>query len=85
MSQLWSTLLYQPLVNGLIFFYRFFGNNLGWAIVALTALVRLLVMPLMKPQLEAAKTMQTLAPELENLKKKHRGDKQKLDQAQMEL
>lgn len=85
MSQLWSLLLYQPLINALIFLYKIFGGNLGLAIIGLTTLVRLLVVPLMKPQLEAAKKMQALAPELEKLKKKHRGDKQKLAQAQMEL
>lgn len=85
MSQLWNLLLYQPLVNALIFFYKIFGGNLGWAIVALTVGVRLLVVPLMKPQLEASKKMQELAPELEKLKKKHGSDKQKLAQAQMEL
>jgi len=69
----------------LIFFYKIFGSNLGWAIVALTVLVRLLVVPLMKPQLEASKKMQQLAPELEKLKKKFKDDKQKLLQAQMEL
>jgi len=85
MSQLWFTLLYQPLINALIFFYKIFGNNLGLAIVFLTILVRLLVAPLMKPQLEASKKMQLLAPELEKLKKKFKDDKQKLVQAQMEL
>lgn len=85
MVQLWNILLYQPLVNALIFFYKVFGGNLGWAIIALTVGVRLLVVPLMKPQLEAAKKMQALAPELEKLKKRHGEDKQKLAQAQMEL
>jgi YidC/Oxa1 family membrane protein insertase len=85
MQQLWFTLLYQPLVNALIFFYQIFGGNLGWAIIGLTVVVRLLVVPLMKPQLEASKKMQLLAPELEKLKKKFKDDKQKLLQAQMEL
>lgn len=85
MSTLWFTFLYQPLINALIFLYRLFGGNLGWAIIALTVGVRLLVVPLMKPQLQAAKKMQLLGPEIEKLKKRHGGDKQKLMQAQMEL
>ena len=85
MSQLWFLLLYQPLVNALIFLYKIFGGNLGWAIISLTILVRLLVVPLMKPQLKAAKKMQELAPELTKIKEKYINDKQALAKAQMDL
>jgi YidC/Oxa1 family membrane protein insertase len=85
MSQLWFWLLYQPVVNALIFLYRILGNNLGLAIVFLTVFVRLLAMPLMKPQLETSKKMQELAPQLEKLKRKYKNDKQKFAQSQLEL
>jgi YidC/Oxa1 family membrane protein insertase len=55
------------------------------AIIALTGIVRLILIPLTTPQLESAKKMQDLAPELEKLKSKFKDDKQKLAQAQMEL
>jgi len=77
-------LLYQPLLNGLIFFYKIFGN-LGWAIVALTVLIRLLLIPLTLPSLRAASKIKEIAPELEKLKKKYRNDKQKFTQAQLEI
>lgn len=82
---IWFILLYQPLVNGLILFYKILGQNLGLAIIALTIFIRTLLIPLTKPSLEAAKKMKDLAPELENLKKKHQKDKQGLAKAQMEL
>jgi len=85
MSQIWFILLYQPLVNALIFLYKVFFNNLGWAIITLTILIRLAIVPLVRPQLEMSKKMQELAPELEKLKKKHGNDKQKLAAAQMEI
>lgn len=85
MSQLWFLFLYQPLINGLIFLYKIFFNNLGLAIISLTVLIRLAIIPLVKPQLQMAKKMQELAPEFERLKNKHKDDKQKLTQAQMEL
>lgn len=85
MQQIWFLLLYQPLVNALIFLYKVFFNNLGLAIITLTVLIRLAIVPLVKPQLEMSKKMQELAPELEKLKKKHGNDNQKLAAAQMEI
>jgi len=78
------TLLYQPLLNGLIFFYKIFGN-LGWAIIVLTVLIRFLLIPLTLPSLKAANKLKEIAPELEKLKKKYGEDKQKFAQAQLEI
>lgn len=81
---MWHTFLYQPLVNALVGFYHLFGS-LGWAIIALTVAIRLLLLPLVLPSLKAAQKMKELAPELEKLKAKFKDDKQKLAQAQMDL
>lgn len=82
---IWFTLLYQPLVNALILFYKILGQNLGLAIIFLTLAIRSLLIPLTKPSLEAAKKMRELAPELEKIKKKHKDNKQARAQAQMGL
>lgn len=84
MSQIWNSFLFQPLVNGLILLYKVFGN-LGVAIIILTLVIRVILIPLTAPSLKAAKKMAELAPEIERLKKKHGSDKQKFAQAQMEL
>jgi len=81
---MFSALLYQPLLNGLIFFYKIFGN-LGWAIISLTILIRFLLIPLTLPSLRAASKLKEIAPELEKLKKKYANDKQKFAQAQLEI
>lgn len=80
-------ILNQPILNALILLYKIFFSNLGLAIIALTSLVRLALIPLTNPQLKSAQKMQELAPELGKLKKKYPGkeDKQKLMQAQLEL
>jgi YidC/Oxa1 family membrane protein insertase len=78
------TLLYQPLLNGLIFFYKIFGN-LGLAIIVLTILIRFLLIPLTLPSLKAASKLKEIAPQLEKLKKKYAKDKQKFAQAQLEI
>lgn len=81
---MWHTLLYQPLLNGLIFFYRIF-NNLGLGIIAMTVFLRLLLLPLVLPSLKSAQKLKDLSSEISKLKKKYGKDKQAFAKAQMEL
>jgi len=85
MVEIWKLLLYQPIINAIIFLYRVLFSDLGLAIIALTSIIRIILIPLTTPQLKSAKKMQEIAPELDKLKKKFKDDKQKLMQAQMEL
>lgn len=85
MSNLWHLILYQPLINALVFFYQLFFDNLGLAIIALTLVIRALLIPLTLPTLKASQKMRELAPEIEKLKKKHANNKQAFAKAQMEL
>lgn len=82
---LWTTLLYQPLINGLIFLYQVLGQNLGLAIAALTVVIRAILIPFTNTSLKAAKKMQDLAPEIAKLKELHKGNKTAFASAQMEL
>lgn len=84
MSELWNTILFQPLINALFALYRVFGN-MGVAIVFLTVFIRVCLIPLTAPSLKAQKRMAELGPEIERLKKKYSGDKQGFAKAQMEL
>lgn len=84
MSQILQ-ILNQPLLNALIILYKILFSNLGLAIITLTLLIRLVLLPLTTPQLKSAQVMQKLNPELEKLKKKFKDDKKKLAAAQMEL
>jgi YidC/Oxa1 family membrane protein insertase len=82
---IFTTLLYQPLVNGLIFFYQLFGANLGLAIIVMTILIRLLLLPITLPSLKASKKLKKLQPKLKKLKKKHKDDPQEFSKAQLRL
>ena len=84
MKQFWTSLLYQPLLNGLLYL-TFLTGNLGWAVVILTVLLKLILLPFSWSSLRAAIKMRRFAPELEKLKRKHKGDKQALAKAQMEF
>lgn len=84
MINLWQTFFIQPLEVSLIFLNGFLGN-LGLAIVVLTIIIQLILVPLRMPSLKSAKKIQSLKPKLDELKEKHKEDKQALMKAQMDL
>ena len=68
----------------LLFLYQLTGN-LGSAIIALTLLIRLVLVPLTLPSLKAREKITKIQPELNKLKNKHGKNKQALQKAQLEL
>ncbi|MFV1917088.1 MAG: YidC/Oxa1 family membrane protein insertase [Patescibacteria group bacterium] len=82
---MFTTLLVQPLANGLILFYRLLGSDMGLAIIGFSVFLRLILNPLTRPYLESMKKMKEIAPNVEKLKKKHKGNKVKFTQAQADL
>jgi len=82
---IFTTLLLQPLANGLILFYRVLGQNMGLAVIAFSLFLRFILNPLTKPYMESMSKMKELAPELEKLKERHKGDKIKIAQAQADF
>lgn len=73
-----------PFVNALFGLYYLFGN-LGWSIVAVTVIIRLVLMPLVWPSMKSSMKMQALQPKLKKLQEKYGKDKQALAKAQMEF
>jgi YidC/Oxa1 family membrane protein insertase len=89
-TSLFDTLFFGPIVNILVLLLRGLEGlgipgALGIAIIIVTMLIRILVWPLMATQLKASKKMAELKPHLDELKKKHKDDKQALAKAQMDL
>ncbi|QQG47659.1 MAG: membrane protein insertase YidC [Candidatus Woesebacteria bacterium] len=82
---IFTLLLTQPLANGLVLFYKVLGENMGLAIIGFSLLLRVILTPLTKPYLESMKKMREVAPQLEKLKQKHKGDKTKLMKAQADF
>ena len=58
---------------------------IGWAIAALTLLVRAIVIPLYRRQLVSQRRMQLLQPEIKELQRRYKGDAMKARLAQQEL
>ena len=62
-------------------------SGLSWAlaIMLLTVCVRLLMYPLFLKQIKTQRTMQMLSPKIKELQKKHKGDRETLNQEMMKL
>lgn len=82
---MWDMLVLNPMINLLLVFYQFLGQQTILAVTALTLLVRLLVLPLTLKQQQSAQRMQALQPELQKIQKKYADNKEKLSQEQMKL
>ena len=87
---MWQTLVVGPLSTALAFLAQLFASvgipwAWGFAIIALTLLIKLVTMPLTMKQVQSSKRMQELQPQLQALQKKHAGNKEKLAQDQMQL
>lgn len=75
----------NPFVTLLTFLYSILGHNMVLAIVVFTIIVRLITYPLTMQQMRSSRAMQKLQPELKKLQEKHKGDREKLAQEQMQL
>lgn len=79
-----QTILISPIFEVLKFLTIQTGN-FGVAIILLTILIRTVLVPFTLPTLRSQKKMRDLKPKIDELKKKHKGDAKKMQQAQMEL
>ena len=85
LSFIWNNFLFHPVLNILISLYHLFGDNLGWAVIVLAILMRLLLIRSTRKQMEMTKTMATLKPKLEKLNKKYANNKELLAKEQIKL
>ncbi len=86
MLNIYNEVIYRPLLNLLIYFYNIIpGHDIGVVIVLLTILIRLLLAPSFHKSLKSQKAMTDLQPKLNELKEKHKGDKEGQAKAMMDL
>lgn len=82
---MWDTVIINPLINGLIWFYGLVGHNYVLAILIVTALIRLALLPLTIQQQKSTLAMQELQPKLKKIQEKHKDDPETLQRKTMEL
>jgi len=80
----WFTFAAKPLFALLMWLHSILGNW-GWAIMGLTAIIRLVLYPLTYKGMVSMQKMKNLAPKLKELKEKYKGDPQRLNAATMEM
>ena len=80
MVELWNFILLQPMLNFLVLLSHVLFGNFGLAIIALTIIVRLIMLPLTLRQIRSSKAMSTLQPKLQEIQKKFGKDRQRLQQ-----
>ena len=61
------------------------GLPWAWAIVALTAIVRVLLVPLTVKQIHSMQRLQEHMPQMKELQKKYKGDRQRLNEEMMKF
>ena len=77
----------SPLENAVTWVLDRFHYNLGlpwgWAIVGTTIVVRIALVPLTVRQIHSMQSLQRHAPEMKELQRKYKGDRQKLNEEMM--
>jgi len=73
--------LLRHILNGL----HSIGLPWAWSIIGLTVIVRMLLVPLTVRQIHSMQNMQAHAPQMKELQKKYKGDRQKLNEELMKF
>ncbi len=77
---MWDTLIVNPMINALLWFYSILGQNFILAIAALTILIRLVTLPLNMKQQRSMMRTQEIQPEINAIQKKYRDNPQKMQE-----
>ena len=79
------TPLEDILRNVLEFFHNSVGLPWAWSIIAVTVCVRILLVPLAVKQIHSMQRLQAHAPEMKEIQRKFKGDKQRMNEELMKF
>lgn len=83
---MFHSLVFQPLYNILIFLYDIVpGKDFGIAIILITILLRVVLIPFYKKQIESQQKLQELQPQIKAIQEKYKHDKEKQTRETMEF
>ena len=86
MIALFNTFLAEPMYNLLIWLYAVLPvQDIGLSIIILTILIKLVLWPLTGKSLKGQKSLQSIQPKIEALKKEYKDDKEKMAKEMMAL
>jgi len=86
MLYLYQTIISQPILNLLVFFYQTIAfHDLGLAIIFVTILIRLILYPFFHKSAKQQMLMQRIQPHVKKIQEQHKDDRQKQGEALMAL
>ena len=83
-SGLWDKVFVLPLATFITFLYNILSQNLGFAIILATAIIRLILMPLYSKSNKSMAVMHEIQPEMQKIQKKYENKKDQASQAKMQ-
>ncbi|MCU7211924.1 YidC/Oxa1 family membrane protein insertase [Turicibacter sanguinis] len=83
-SGLWDKVFVLPLATFITFLYNILSQNLGFAIILATAIIRLILMPLYSKSNKSMAVMQEIQPEMQKIQKKYENKKDQASQTKMQ-
>lgn len=78
-------LLYQPIFNLMVIFYRLFSENLGLAIILIALLSRVITIPIIIRQQKSMIKSREFSEKMKEIKDKHKNNKEQQDKELMAL
>lgn len=86
MTSIFITVIFQPILNLLIWLYNVIpGNDFGFAIIALTVIVKLALYPMTVQQIKQQKALQDIQPKIDEIRSRLKDDKDNQAKELMEL
>lgn len=77
-STFFHAVFYNPIYNALVALVAFIpGGDVGVAIIVVTIVIRLILLPFSLSAARTQRAMKVLEPKIKEMKKKHKGDKEK--------
>lgn len=85
-SSVTYNLFFRPIFNFLLYLTSILpGYNFGLAVILLTVIIRLLLLAPNHKALKSQRAMMKIQPEIEEIKRRHKGDQQKISKETMAL
>jgi YidC/Oxa1 family membrane protein insertase len=75
----------ETLLKAILTFFHAHGLTWAWSIVALTIVVRIVLVPLVVRQIHSMQNLQAHAPQMKEIQKKYKGDRQKMNEELMKF
>lgn len=78
LGKLFVGVFYAPLYNLMAYLIQIFNNSLGWAIIAITIIIRVLLLFPQHKMMVSQRKLQAIQPKIKELQKKYKSNQQEL-------